>query len=108
MKLLQVLALVAVGVGLFVPDAAFARKPNYDESLVKPYTLEDPLTFVDGRKLQKAEEWPARRREILEIFAREMYGQPPPAPETVVTELIEEGATLVRVGSALFGSRNYR
>ncbi|MBO7686119.1 MAG: hypothetical protein J6V72_07045, partial [Kiritimatiellae bacterium] len=77
---------------------AFARKPNYDESKVAPYTLEDPLTFADGRKLKSAAEWPARRKEILEIFAREMYGQPPPPPETVVTELVEEGATLDGLG----------
>ncbi len=77
---------------------AFARKPNYDESKVAPYTLEDPLTFADGRKLKSAAEWPARRKEILEIFAREMYGQPPPPPKTVVTELVEEGATLDGLG----------
>ena len=77
-----------------VAGAVTARPPNYDESKVAPYTLEDPLTFADGRKLKSAADWPARRKEILEIFAREMYGQPPPPPETVVTELIEEGATL--------------
>ncbi len=73
---------------------ANAREPNYDESKVAPYTLEDPLAFADGRKLKDASEWPARRKEILEIFAREMYGEEPPAPEAVVTELREEGSTL--------------
>ena len=73
---------------------ANAREPNYDESKVAPYTLEDPLTFADGRKLKDASEWPVRRKEILEIFAREMYGEEPPAPEAVVTELREEGSTL--------------
>lgn len=73
---------------------ANAREPNYDESKVAPYTLEDPLAFADGRKLKDASEWPARRKEILEIFAREMYGEEPPAPEAVVTELQEEGSTL--------------
>ena len=75
-----------------------ARPPNYDEAKVAPYTLEDPLTFADGRKLASAAEWPARRREILDIFAREMYGQPPPPPEVVKTELIEEGETLAGLG----------
>jgi len=73
---------------------ANAREPNYDESKVAPYTLEDPLAFADGRKLKDASEWPARRKEILDIFAREMYGEEPPAPEAVVTELREEGSTL--------------
>jgi len=73
---------------------ADAREPNYDESKVAPFSLEDPLTFADGRRLKDPSEWPARRKEILDIFAREMYGQPPPAPEAVVTELMEEGRTL--------------
>ena len=74
--------------------AAGAREPNYDEGKVAPYTLEDPLTFADGCKVAGAADWPARRQEIVDIFSREMYGQPPPAPEAVVTELKEEGPTL--------------
>ena len=92
MKKLMLMGVMALA------GAAAARPPNYDESKVAPYTLEDPLTFADGRKLTSAAEWPARRKEILEIFAREMYGQPPPAPETVVTELVEEGSTLDGLG----------
>ena len=43
------------------PFDASARPPNYDESKVAPYALEDPLAFADGRKLSGPEEWPARR-----------------------------------------------
>ena len=41
------------------------------------------------------EEWKLRRKEILEIFAREMYGEEPPAPEQLLIEKTEEkiGAT---------------
>ena len=85
--------IVAVAAALLAV-AADARKPNYDESKVAPYTLEDPLVFADGRKLRCASEWPMRRKEILGMFAREMYGAEPPAPETVATELREEGSTL--------------
>ena len=67
----------------------YVHNPNYDKSKIPPYTLEDPLLFADGRKVT-AESWPARRREILGIFAREMYGVEPPSPETVVTELADE------------------
>ena len=77
---------------------ASARPPNYDESKVAPYALEDPLAFADGRKLSGPEEWPARRAEILGIFAKEMYGMEPPAPEAVVTELVEEGPTFAGLG----------
>jgi len=67
---------------------------NYDETKVAPYTLEDPLTFADGTKLKNAAEWPKRRAEILDIFAKEMYGVEPPKPEAVVTECFESGTTL--------------
>ena len=66
---------------------------NYDESAIPPYTLEDPLSYADGRKLRSKNEWPARRQEILEIFQREMYGQMPPAGE-IFLETLEEGTTL--------------
>jgi hypothetical protein len=67
----------------------YVHNPNYDKSKIHPYTLEDPLTFLDGRKVTAAN-WPERRKEILGIFAKEMYGAEPPAPETVVTELADE------------------
>ena len=70
------------------------REPNYDESKIGPYELEDPLMFLDGRKVTVAN-WAERRKEILGIFAKEMYGAEPPAPEAVVTELTDE-----KVGAA--------
>ena len=65
------------------------RGVNYDKTKIAPYTLEDPLTFLDGSGVTKAT-WAKRRREILGIFAREMYGAEPPPPEALVTELVDE------------------
>ena len=62
------------------------RPVNYDRSKIGPYALEDPLVFADGRKVTR-ENWPERRREILDIFAKGMYGEEPPKPEALVTEL---------------------
>ena len=84
--------------GAVLALAAPARTPNYDESKIAPYTLEDPLTFADGRKLTDKSQWEARRAEILDIFAQEMFGRTPPPPEAVVTEMFEEGATLDGLG----------
>jgi len=70
------------------------NQPNYDKTKIAPYTLEDPLAFADGRKLKSVAEWPARRQEILSIFAKEMFGQEPPKPEAVVAEKFDEGITL--------------
>ena len=67
----------------------YVHEANYDKSKIPPYTLEDPLTFLDGRKVTK-ENWAERRREILGIFAKEMYGEEPPRPETLITELVDE------------------
>ena len=89
---------VAALAALLSIGAVEARTPNYNESKVAPYVLEDPLSFADGRKLAGPADWPARRAEILGIFAKEMYGMEPPAPEAVVTELVEEGPTFAGLG----------
>ena len=79
-----------------LPDREVAvRAPNYDRDKIPPYALEDPLTFLDGRPVRTADDWAARRREILGVFAREMYGAEPPKPEALVTELADE-----KVGAA--------
>ncbi len=92
-------AAAAAALGAFAtakrPSVVKGRfRPNYDESKVAPYTLEDPLAFADGRKVRGPEDWPARRREIVDLFAREMYGREPPPPETVECKTMEEGVTL--------------
>ncbi|MBP5640723.1 MAG: hypothetical protein J6X55_14680, partial [Victivallales bacterium] len=63
---------------------------NYDENAIAPFTLEDPVKFADGTPLRSTEEWPRRRREILDIFAHEMYGVEPPVPDTLITDLVDE------------------
>ena len=91
----------ALGIALFVRCASaetvfvqdrevFVRDANYDKSKIPPYTLEDPLTFADGRKVKTSADWAERRREILGIFAREMFGEEPPKPEAVETEMVDE------------------
>ena len=79
---------------LLLAFCANVSAQNYDKSKIPPYTLEDPLTFVNGKKVRNAKDWETRRAEILEIFQNEMYGRMPENPETVVTEVIEEGITL--------------
>lgn len=66
---------------------------NYDEAAVPPYDLPELMRFADGRPVLTPDDWPARRREILDVFAHEMFGLEPPVPETVEFELLEEGPT---------------
>lgn len=91
--------LILTGVIVGMSGVAFAGgredyfKPNYDKARIALYTLEDPLAFADGRRVTP-ETWSARRREILDVFAREMYGMEPPKPETVVIEKFDDAVTL--------------
>ncbi|MBO5941214.1 MAG: hypothetical protein J6R18_08490 [Kiritimatiellae bacterium] len=85
-----------VGDTVFVQDRyVYVDEANYDESKVAPYTLEDPLTFADNkRKVKNAADWAERRKEILDIFAKEMYGEEPPRPDVLITELQDEKLTV--------------
>ena len=67
---------------------------NYEQDEIPDYQTPDPLVFSDGRKVKNKMQWPERRKEILDIFQKEMYGQMPPKPEAVVTEVFDEGVTL--------------
>ena len=49
-----VLAGAAFG-GAVEPIRPDYEKPNYDAAKIAPYTLEDPLTFLDGHKLKDAD-----------------------------------------------------
>ena len=72
-------------------------KTNYDEAKAgepgRDYDLPDPLAFSDGRKVANAADWAARRKEILAIFEREVYGRMPPAPDETTCELLSEQPT---------------
>ena len=80
------------------------HEPNYDESKVPPYELEDPLKFEDGTPVRDAADWNRRRQEILRIFAKKMYGREPQKPDALETELWDEKVT--QAGFAI--RRQYR
>lgn len=72
-------------------DLGIARpEANYDESRILPYTLPDPLTFADGKKVLTPEQWMSRRRpELLKLFETEMYGKAPGRPEKLHFKLLK-------------------
>ena len=52
--------------------------------------LPDPLVAKDGTRITTAEQWCEKRRpELLELFAREMYGVSPPKPEKLIFEVFD-------------------
>ncbi len=66
-------AWLAVAAALGAPAPAIT-----DESKVPPYSLPDPLVCADGTPVKDAAAWRAKRRpELLELFAREVYGRAP-------------------------------
>ena len=81
---------------------------NYDESkagvLGKDYEIPDPLVFADGRKVASAADWAERRKEILDVFEREVYGRMPPKPDAMVFELVSDKITEDRFAT----ERRYR
>lgn len=93
------------------------RQPsfNYIETNVPPYTLPDPLVGPNGR-VRTPEEWPRRRKEILEAFRQHVYGRSPVRQEQGGFETIEtqpramEGAATLRriVIVSRHGGREHR
>src|ERR1043166_7533544 len=53
-------------------------------------TYRSPLLFEDGRKVESAKEWPARRAEILALWHKRMGAWPPLIEEPHVKELERE------------------
>lgn len=58
------------------PAEAQPKDTNYDESKVPKYSLPDPLTTLDGRKVSTPGLWRSvRRPEILRLFEENMFGR---------------------------------
>jgi hypothetical protein len=63
---------------------------NYDESKVRPYTLPDPLTMRDGRRVRDAKMWRGeRRREIVRLYEQHIYGRIPERTPSVSWQVAE-------------------
>ena len=71
----MVLAAIAVAHAAAQP-AGF----NYDESRVPSYELPEILRMADGARVRNADGWPARRAELLDLFAQQVYGVAPGRP----------------------------
>ena len=62
-------------------------KTNYDNAKVPNYTLPDPLVMQSGKKVSDAADWNKRRRELLELFAANVYGRTPDWRKTAQNKL---------------------
>lgn len=76
MKFLKIIFLV------FIPISVFAQNKETN-------ALPDPLTFNNGQKVKTLNQWPARRKEILEMMTNEMYGISPSRPKNIYFEVFD-------------------
>jgi hypothetical protein len=68
---------------------------NSDESKAMCFTsVPDPLTFNDGTRVIKPQDWEKRRLEIYEDFDREVYGRIPENIPAVTWEVVSEKDTV--------------
>lgn len=73
------------------PNAA-----NTDESKASNYSdLPDPLIFDNGQKVTTKEQWQERRKEIIEVFDREVYGRMPKNTPDVTWKIVSEKDSLI-------------
>jgi dienelactone hydrolase len=90
------------------PDPSFdawlkktnALPPDFN-SLPRHNALPDPLTFLNGRPVTTAAQWPARREEISKLSQKYVWGTVPPRPKidhvTILDEKHEDGYTVRNV-----------
>ncbi len=75
----RAVVLAACALTMAVP-ARSQSNPDQDRQPVMPAHLPDPLVFADGTRVATPAQWPKRRRELLQIFAEQMYGRMPARP----------------------------
>ncbi len=65
------------------------NQSTFDEAAANPFkdSMPDVLTMKDGMKVTRADQWPARRAEIVEDFEREVYGRIPQIVPKVTWEV---------------------
>lgn len=79
---------------------ATAAEPPPPPPAVTAFPLPDILADSSGRKLSGPAAWPARRAELLDLFAREMYGRTPIGRPDGLRFVIREQKAHARGGRA--------
>ncbi len=91
MKSIFLLSALLIGLMGFSQDF----QPNYDESLIPPYSLPPLLVNNDGSPITSAGEWALKRRPaLLNLFESQVYGKVPSGIVNVETKLLKENVAL--------------
>ena len=68
---------------------------NYVETKVGTYTLPDPLTLNNGRKVTDAGAWMSQRRaEIVKLFEEYQFGKAPGKPAGLKFNVFDPGTSV--------------
>lgn len=74
------------------PDKVANIAVNYTESLAGTFTLPDPLTLSNGKRVTDAKTWNQKRRpDILRLFEENQYGRTPGRPPKMTFDVFEKG-----------------
>ncbi|WP_342250225.1 hypothetical protein, partial [Sphingomonas sp. OTU376] len=82
------IAEIRAGADGFNPSAPNAV--NYDEAKAGTPQLPDMMRLNDGRPVRNSKDWDRRRREIVELFDREIYGRVPLTAPKITWNLVRE------------------
>lgn len=65
---------------------------NYSEDSVGTYTLPDPLTLLNGKKVTTAAQWTnTRRPEIIQLYEENQFGKSPAKPRDLHFNVFDKG-----------------
>jgi hypothetical protein len=84
MRLLLLLPFLAI---MTSPSTVDAAQPT-TAAANRPQQLPDPFLFIDGRRVATADDWKARRKELLDVILTHQYGHLPPPPPKEVSAAI--------------------
>jgi len=82
------IAEIRAGADGFNPGAPNAV--NYDEAKAGTPELPDLMRSTDGRTVRNSKDWDRRRKEIVELFDREIYGRVPLTAPKITWNLVRE------------------
>ena len=77
-------------------DCTLPDLPDPGSLTYENQKLPDPFTFFDGTKVTTKEQWECRRKEILAIADKYIYGPVPPVPDEV-TGTVSGGTVSISV-----------
>ena len=74
------------------PDVVAGIPVNYDEAKVGTYVLPDALRLKNGKPVENAKTWYAKRRpEIVDLFETQQFGRAPGRPADESFEVVDKG-----------------